>query len=163
MLSSSSSRIVRFGVFEVDLGAGELRRGGMKVKLQEQPFQVLAALLEHPGKVVTREELRARLWPADTFVDFDHGLNAAIKRLRDALGESADAPVFVETLAKRGYRFIAPTHDSAAPSGTAMVEPGKTRFWRHWPSAALLLLIMVGVLAWAAWRLRFRPTEVVVS
>jgi Tol biopolymer transport system component len=133
----------------------------MKVKLQEQPFQVLAALLEHPGKVVTREELRARLWPADTFVDFDHGLNAAIKRLRDALGESADAPVFVETLAKRGYRFIAPTHDSAAPSGTAMVEPGKTRFWRHWPSAALLLLIMVGVLAWAAWRLRFRPTEVV--
>src|SRR5215472_12117757 len=102
------TRIIHFSIFELDLKAGELRRNGTKVKIQEQPFQILAALLERPGEVVTREELRNRLWPADTFVDFDHGLNAAIKRLRDALGESAETPVFVETLARRGYRFIAP-------------------------------------------------------
>lgn len=98
----------RFGVFELDLHAGELRRSGIKVKLQEQPFQVLSLLLERPGEVVTREELRDRLWRADTFVDFDHGLNAAIKRLRNALGDSADNPTFVETVSRRGYRFLAP-------------------------------------------------------
>jgi Tol biopolymer transport system component/DNA-binding winged helix-turn-helix (wHTH) protein len=115
--SDNTSRIVRFGVFEVDLKSGELRRSGLKVKLQEQPFQVLTALLEHPGEVVTREELRERLWPADTFVAFDHGLNAAIKRLRDALGEPAETPVFVETVARRGYRFIGPVvRDSRIPS-----------------------------------------------
>src|SRR6202047_50277 len=106
MSANSSSSIVRFGRFEVNLQSGELRQQGQKVKLQEQPFQVLATLLERPGEVVTREELRSRLWPEDTFVDFDHSLNAAIKRLRDALGESADTPVFIETLARRGYRFI---------------------------------------------------------
>jgi TolB-like protein/DNA-binding winged helix-turn-helix (wHTH) protein len=104
---SQLPRVVRFGTFEVDVPTGELRKNGIKLKLQEQPFQVLCILLEHPGEVVTREELRSRLWPADTFVDFDHSLNAAVKRLRDALGESADAPVFIETLARRGYRFIA--------------------------------------------------------
>ena len=98
----------QFGVFELDLHAGELRRSGTKVKLQEQPFQVLSLLLEKPGEVVTREELRDRLWHADTFVDFDHGLNAAIKRLRNALGDSADNPTFVQTVARRGYRFLAP-------------------------------------------------------
>ena len=103
---NSSSRIIRFSTFEVNLQTGELRRRGQKVKLQEQPFQVLAALLERPGEVVTREELRSKLWPADTFVDFDHSLNAAIRRLRDALGESAETPIFVETVARRGYRFI---------------------------------------------------------
>src|SRR5713101_5895742 len=117
MSLNSSSSIVRFGTFEVNLQTGELRRRGQKVKLQEQPLQVLAALLERPGEMVTREELRSKLWPADTFVDFDHGLNAAIKRLRDALGESAEAPVFIETLARRGYRFIAPVNGSSAPSG----------------------------------------------
>jgi Tol biopolymer transport system component/DNA-binding winged helix-turn-helix (wHTH) protein len=100
------SRIIRFSTFEVDLHTGELRKWGQKVKLQEQPFQVLAALLERPGELVTREELRSKLWPADTFVDFDHSLNAAIKRLREALGESAETPIFVETVARRGYRFI---------------------------------------------------------
>ena len=100
--------IRRFGVFELDLKAGELRRHGHKIKLQEQPFQVLSQLLEKPGEVITREELRNRLWPADTFVDFDHSLNAAIRRLRDALGDSADNPTFVETVARRGYRFLAP-------------------------------------------------------
>lgn len=99
------SRIVRFGTFEVNLDTGELRQRGQKVKLQEQPFQVLVALLERPGELVTREELRGRLWPADTFVDFDHSLNAAIKRLRDALVDSAENPIFVETVARRGYRF----------------------------------------------------------
>src|SRR6266704_4025368 len=104
---SQLPRVVRFGTFEVDVPTGELRKNGIKLKLQEQPFQVLCILLEHSGKVVTREELRSRLWPADTFVDFDHSLNAAVKRLRDALGESADAPVYSETLAGRGYRVIA--------------------------------------------------------
>jgi DNA-binding winged helix-turn-helix (wHTH) protein len=104
---SKLPRVLRIGTFEVDVPAGELRKNGVKLKLQEQPFQVLCMLLEHPGEVVTREELRNRLWPADTFVDFDHGVNAAIKRLRDALGDSAENPHFVETLARRGYRFIA--------------------------------------------------------
>jgi Tol biopolymer transport system component/DNA-binding winged helix-turn-helix (wHTH) protein len=102
--------IIQFGIFEADLRAGELRRSGSKVRLQDQPFQVLALLLERPGQLVTREELHARLWPADTFVDFDHGLNAAIKRLRDALGDSAENPRFVETLARRGYRFLVPVN-----------------------------------------------------
>src|SRR3981189_1363044 len=116
MSANSSFSIIRFGNFELNLHTGELRQRGQKVKLQEQPLQLLAALLERPGELVTREELRSKLWPADTFVDFDHGLNAAIKRLRDALGESADAPVFIETLARRGYRFIAPVNGSSASS-----------------------------------------------
>jgi Tol biopolymer transport system component/DNA-binding winged helix-turn-helix (wHTH) protein len=103
-------------MFEIDLHSAELRRNGLKVRLQEQPFQVLAMMLERPGELVTREELRSRLWSADTFVDFDHSLNAAIKRLRDALGESAEAPVFIETLARRGYRFIAPVDGCSGPS-----------------------------------------------
>src|SRR5215470_6349821 len=117
MATTPLSRIVRFGTFEVRLDTGELRHRGQKVKLQEQPFQVLVALLLRPGELVTREELRDKLWPADTFVDFDHSLNAAIKRLRDALGESAERPIFVETLARRGYRFIAPIDSSSAPNG----------------------------------------------
>jgi DNA-binding winged helix-turn-helix (wHTH) protein len=112
--TNSSSRIIRFSTFEVNLQTGELRQRGQKVKLQEQPFQVLAALLERPGEVVSREELRNKLWPADTFVDFEHSLNAAIKRLRDALGESAETPIFVETLARRGYRFIGNVETPAA-------------------------------------------------
>jgi len=108
-LETRHPAILRFGTFEVNVRAGELRKQGVRIKLQEQPFQVLAALLGRPGEVVTREELRSKLWPAETFVDFDHGLNAAIKRLRDALGESAENPVFIETLPKHGYRFIATT------------------------------------------------------
>ena len=98
MRQRGRSSVVRFGLFEADLQSGELARQGTKVRLQEQPFQILSLLLEKPGEVVTREELRGRLWPADTFVDFDHGLNAAIKRLRDALGDSAENPRFIETL-----------------------------------------------------------------
>jgi TolB-like protein/DNA-binding winged helix-turn-helix (wHTH) protein/Flp pilus assembly protein TadD len=98
---------LRFGVFELDLRAGELRKHGLRVRLQEQPFQVLATLLEHPGEVITREELQKKLWPADTFVDFDHGLNKTINKIREALGDSAESPRFVETVARRGYRFLA--------------------------------------------------------
>jgi len=105
---ASAGRIVRFGIFEANLAVGELRKNGAKIRLQEQPFQVLAVLLERPGEVVTRDELRTRLWNAETFVDFDHSLNTAINKLRDALDDSAANPRFVETLAKRGYRFIAP-------------------------------------------------------
>src|SRR5438552_6832018 len=97
---------VRFGVFEVDLRAGELRKQGVKIKLQEQPFHLLQMLLEHPGEIVTREELRGRIWPADTFVDFDQGLNNAIKRLRESLSDSAENPRFIETVPRHGYRFI---------------------------------------------------------
>jgi cholera toxin transcriptional activator len=98
----------RFGLYEVDPRTGELLREGKKIKLQDQPFQVLLALLERPNAIVTREELRLRLWPSDTFVDFDHGLNTAINKLRDALRDSASNPRFIETLARRGYRFVAP-------------------------------------------------------
>src|SRR6267154_1109522 len=117
--ANSPTRIIRFSTFEVSLHTGELRQKGQKVKLQEQPFQVLAALLERPGQMVTREELRSRLWSGDIFVDFDHSLNAAIKRLRDALGESAETPIFIETLARRGYRFIAPVVQDGAPQSEA--------------------------------------------
>src|SRR5260370_21990398 len=97
----------RFGVFELDLRAGELRKHGLRIRIQEQPFQVLALLLERPGDVVTREELQKKLWPADTFVDFDHGLNKAISKIREALSDSPESPRFVETVARRGYRFLA--------------------------------------------------------
>ena len=99
---------VQFGIFEADLEAGELRRSGVRVRLQSQPFKLLAALLEHPGEVVSRETLQQELWGADTTVDFDHSLGIAVNKLREALGDSAENPRFVETLAKRGYRFIAP-------------------------------------------------------
>lgn len=99
----------KFDGFEADLRAAELRRGGARLKLQLQPFQVLVALLERPKEVVTREELRQRLWPEDTFVDFDHGLNTAMVKLRDVLGDSASNPKFIETIAKRGYRFLGNT------------------------------------------------------
>src|SRR5262249_32774573 len=107
-VSTHTSPILRFSIFELNLQTGELRRKGQKVKLQDQPFQVLAVLLQRPGDVVTREELRSQIWPQDTFVDFDNSLNTAINKLREALGDSADNPRFIETLPRRGYRFIAP-------------------------------------------------------
>ena len=109
-----NNRIARFGVFEVDLNAGELRKSGVKLRLQGQPFQVLALLLERAGDVVTREELQQKLWASDTFVDFDHSLNTAINKVREALGDSASSPRYVETLARRGYRFIAPVQNGPA-------------------------------------------------
>jgi DNA-binding winged helix-turn-helix (wHTH) protein len=119
---SSQSRhlFLRFGVFEADLAARELRKNGAKLRLQDQPFQVLALLLEHPGQVVTREELRQKLWSADTFVDFDNGLNTAINKIREALGDSAENPRFVETLPRRGYRFLA-SSAGMAPDTSASI------------------------------------------
>ncbi len=110
-MPQNHSRVARFGVFELDLSAGELRKSGVKLRLQGQPFQVLALLLERAGDVVTREELQQKLWPSDTFVDFDHSLNTAINKVREALGDSASSPRYVETLARRGYRFIAPVQN----------------------------------------------------
>lgn len=121
VVSSDKARITRFGVFELDLGAGELRKNGLKLRLQGQPIQVLTLLLEHAGEVVTRDELRQKLWPSDTFVDFDHSVNTAINKVREALGDSASSPRYVETLARRGYRFIAPV-DYGAPNHPAPVE-----------------------------------------
>jgi DNA-binding winged helix-turn-helix (wHTH) protein len=104
-LSISKTRLVRFGPFQLDVRAGELRKHRIRIKLREQPFQILLLLLEQPGEVVLREEIRLRLWPNNTIVEFDHGINAAIQRLRDALSESAGQPRYVETVARRGYRF----------------------------------------------------------
>src|SRR5208337_2700323 len=116
------ARILHFGVFEADLKACELRKHGLRLKLPEQPFQVLVVLLEKPGEIVTREELRKRLWPEDTFVDFDHGLNNAVMRLREVLGDASENPRFVETIPRRGYRFIAPVVGSAFPVATTQPE-----------------------------------------
>ena len=124
--SSAWAEAVCFGSFEFGTKTGELRKHGLRVKLQGQPVEMLTMLLEHPGQVVTREALQKRLWPANTYVDFEQSLNAAAKRLRAALGDSADAPLFIETLPRRGYRFIAPvtfpTKDVPAP-GSSNHEP----------------------------------------
>src|SRR5271169_2792184 len=113
--------IVHFGVFQLDLKERELHKAGVKVKLQDQPFRVLALLVDRAGQVVTREELRQKVWPTDVYVDFDQGLNNAIKKVREAVGDSADSPRFFETLARHGYRFIAPV--SAVPG-----RPSEPRF-----------------------------------
>jgi TolB-like protein/DNA-binding winged helix-turn-helix (wHTH) protein len=176
---------LRFGVFELDLRAGELRKRGLQVRLQAQPFCVLAMLLEHAGEVVTREDLQKKLWPADTFVDFDHGLNKAINKIREALGDSAESPRFVETLTRRGYRFLAEVkvadadpvrspgiaaqpHPKTGPRDPSDL-PGKLATPRHllpplaWKiSVAALLLLMA---SFAAWKLhsRNRPSPVIRS
>lgn len=115
-----ASRLIQFGDFSIDPHAGELFKKGTKIKLQQQPFQVLAILLERPGDLVTREELRERIWPADTFVDFDHSLNTAVKKLRQALGDGTQKPRFVETLPRKGYRFL------GTVKGAAEVAPAPT-------------------------------------
>ncbi len=123
MQSSSPPRsgIFRFGVFEADVCAGELRKGGVRVRMQEQPFQILVMLLERPAEIVTREEIRQKLWAGDVFVDFEHGVNSAVARLREVLGDSADSPRYVETLPRRGYRFIAPV-EAALPLSPAALQ-----------------------------------------
>src|SRR5229473_8355005 len=110
--------LVRFGVFEADLHAGELRRNGVRVRLQDLPFRALTLLLTRPGEVITREEFRHALWPPDIFVDFEQGISSAVMRLRDALRDSADNPIFIETIERRGYRWIGPIH----PPEPASVE-----------------------------------------
>ena len=154
MTVANEPRLIRFGHFEVDLRAGELRRSGTKIKLQQQPFQILAILLQHPNEIVTREELRQQLWPADTFVDFDHSLNAAIKRLRDALGESAENPVFIETLSRRGYRFNAPVQAESGnpldPTGPASHAPKAAAppIFYVAVGAALVIVLLLGAVEW---------------
>src|SRR5215831_5975580 len=121
--SSSSLEVVRFGEFEVDLRSRELRRESVSVRLPDQSFEVLAMLLERPGELVGREEIRKRLWSDDIFVDFDHGLNNAVNRLRDALGDSPEEPRFIETLPRRGYRFIAPVGDASTSKTEPLAAP----------------------------------------
>lgn len=125
--SSRTGQILRFGVFEADLAAGELRKNGAKIRLQEQPFQILTYLLGRPGELVTRQDLRDKLWSNDTFVDFDHSLNTAINKLREALGDSASSPRFVETVARRGYRFLAPVEQvQGTTNGPLAAKPEAT-------------------------------------
>jgi cholera toxin transcriptional activator len=116
MLDSQPARRYRFGVFEADAATGELRRQGIRIKLNAQPFQVLLMLLEQPGELLTREEISRELWPDGTFVDYEHGVNSAVNRIREALGDTASNPRFVETLARRGYRFVAPV-ERILPAG----------------------------------------------
>src|SRR5687768_1627883 len=159
-------RLLRFGVFELDRRSGELRKDGARVRLQEQPLKILDALLADPGQPVTRESLRQRLWPDDTFVDFDNGLNRAINRLRAALGDEADNPRFIETLERRGYRFIAPVVATAAAAPSppppaplapptapaATPRPGRGR--AIWIGGALVAVAVVALLVALAPRLR---------
>ena len=171
--SGVDKRILRFAAFEVDLRAWELRKRGIKIPLPGQSFQVLELLLERPGAVVTREELRHKLWPADTFVDFDQNLNAAVKRLRRALNDSADSPRLIETLPRRGYRLIVPVsatgqqdqasigNNSAHPSRalsdpTDSVTRPETRGWLHrWSvlipvsAAVVLIALLLGIALWS--------------
>ena len=163
LMPEYGSLVVRFGAFEVDLRVGELRRNGVKAKLQNQPFQILAMLLERPGEVVTREQLHARLWSADTFVDFDNGLNSAIRRLRDALGDTAENPTFVETLGRRGYRFIAAVEGSPRKELriVAVQERGKSSWGRIWVATAFVCAIVIAVIAWALWQYPLHRAEVI--
>jgi TolB-like protein/DNA-binding winged helix-turn-helix (wHTH) protein/Flp pilus assembly protein TadD len=165
---SSLQHLIHFADFEVDLRAGELRKEGVKIRLQEQPFRVLTILLDFAGEVVTREELRSRLWPADTFVDFDHRLAAAISKLRDALHDSAESPRFIETVGRRGYRFLLSVESAEALANTvegsqaqASLElpAGTSRSWEAtWTRAALaggalVLLLVLGFWLLRRWRL----------
>lgn len=162
--ANDGSWVIHFSVFQADLRAGELRRNGSKVKLQEQPFQILAMLLERPGEIVTREELRARLWSPDTFVDFDHSLNSAIRRLRYALGDSAENPGFVETLGRRGYRFVAPVNGGSAASGIGIAAAptrSKSSTLRLRVAIFVPSAIAIAVLMWALWRHPSRRVEMV--
>ncbi len=151
------AQVVRFGPFQLDVRAAELRLNGNKTKLPEKPFQVLSALLEKPGEVVTREELRQRLWGADTFVDFEHGLNAAVKRLRKALGDSAENPRYIETLPRHGYRLIVPVQK---PEPVPAVPAFPARPWRLWLAltAGVAIAVVVGLI-WHQRRLQ-RPAQI---
>src|SRR5881397_3647611 len=149
----SARLVVRFGVFQVDLRAGELFKQGIKIRLQQQPLRVLALLLEHPGEVVTREDLRRAIWPAGTFVEFDVGVDAAIHKLRSALGDSAENPRLVETLPRRGYRFIAAVDSAVAP------EAPRTRAATI--IASMVVLATIAVL-WHPWSRPKAPPLVAV-
>jgi TolB-like protein/DNA-binding winged helix-turn-helix (wHTH) protein/Tfp pilus assembly protein PilF len=174
----STREKMRFAAFEVDLRAGQLRKHGKRIRLQQQPFRILALLLEHPDEIVTREELQKNIWPADTFVDFDVGLAAAIHKLRQALGDSAEAPRFIETLPKRGYRFIAPVESvqeadkdtsEPVPDGANLstlpekpqtqTRAGEIQSW-HKVAAAIVLLALLLLGGW--WAAHPRPLSYVI-
>src|SRR5438270_13805462 len=143
----------QFGVFELDLRMGELRKHGVRLKLQQQPFQVLAILVERAGEVVTRDDIQRALWPGDTYVDFDNAINSSIRKLREALGDNADSPRFIETLPRRGYRFIYPvsrgSNNGFSPPIAEMDKQVKTRRWRSWLIAGgTLLVVGAGVAFW---------------
>lgn len=150
----ASPTVVRFGVFEADLRTGELRKSGVKVRIQDLPFHALVLLLSRPGEIVTREAFRQALWPGDVFVDFDRATSSAIKRLRDALGDNADNPVFIETIERHGYRWIAPTQGAGSPTEVAPIRPAATfqpPVWLRW---SLLSLLPVLALLFALWTSR---------
>src|SRR2546427_3301388 len=159
MPQGGTSQVIRFATFEVDLQAQELRKGGLRLKLSGQPFQVLAILLEQPGSVFTRDELQKRLWP-DTFVDVDHNLNTAINKIREALGDSAENPRFVETLSRRGYRFVAPVNSGVASSNPlvaeVLVDKPKARGRRTYYVPVILGTVVVIVATLALWKTVFR-------
>jgi DNA-binding winged helix-turn-helix (wHTH) protein len=142
---AATSVRVRVGEFEVNLRCGEVRHGGEKVKLQERPFQILAALIERPGEVLTRQEIQQKLWPTDTFVDFEHSINTAVKKLREALGDDAENPRFIETLPRRGYRLIAPVEIVEVTGPEAGMRPVPTHEGngqetdpqKRWPAATI--------------------------
>src|SRR5437660_628560 len=163
-LESRSSRVLRFGTFEVDLRAGELRKQGVRIKLQEQPFHVLTLLLQRPGEVITREELRSELWQSETFVDFDNSLNTSINKLREALGDSAENPRFIETLPRRGYRFIAPV--SSTNGNEAYARAGPVRPTHRWKVplllVALLAALVAGGLIWRGRRGRLTDKDTII-
>ena len=162
--AETQRRLLRFGNFEVDLRSGELRKAGVKLKLGGQPFEVLTILLERPGEVVTRDELQKRLWP-DTFVDVDHNLNTAINKIREVLGDSAESPHFVETLPRRGYRFVAPV-EGGVPSPGPLAEklpptppPVNRRRPLHY-GLALLGAVIGTVSVLALWKTVFKTQGV---
>lgn len=161
--STSQNSVVRFGVFEADLGARELRKNGVKVKIQELPFRALELLLNRPNEVLTREEFRQALWPDGVFVDFDHGISSAINRLRDTLGDSAENPIFIQTVDRRGYRWVAPVHTPAplAPAveteavGAKEIETSGLSE-PHSPRWRWIFVLPVLAVLFAAWS--FRPS-----
>ena len=168
--SPASAEIIAFGEFEAKLGSRELCRKGTTVRLPNQSFQILAMLLERRGELVTREEIRQRLWPRDTFVDFDHGLNNAVNRLREALGDSADTPRFVETLPRRGYRFIAsvlqspsPMTPASASAPTPVVASEQRRRIRRWIPAASASLLLLAILTLGAMHFRRQTVAARIS
>src|SRR5580658_91792 len=161
--SMSSNVAVRFGVFKADLRSGELHKNGVKVKIQELPFQALKLLVSRPNEVLSREDIRQALWPEGVYVDFDRGVISAINRLRDALGDSAENPVFIETVGRRGYRWIASTHSSDLPAevGGEATDIGETKVvaaaaissHRDWK---LVFVLSVLVLLFSVWFFRTR-------
>jgi DNA-binding winged helix-turn-helix (wHTH) protein/Tol biopolymer transport system component len=157
-MKTPESQKCKFGVFEADLATGELRKAGIKVKLQDQPFQILCALLERPGEIVSREDLRQRIWRNETFVDFDQGLSKAVNKIREALGDSADNPRFVETLARRGYRFIAPVErelctpamlaGSSSVAGPKQAPESRRRYWVWLAASGVVPAIVLSIGLW---------------